>query len=214
MNLSDLMKQFEIRKSSERMVNQAMVMLNPDFKKIDDDNVTVDEFLETLQKSQADEQSSSEERVEPMSDEDLLTIAGIDPASPKAPIILSEIKKQMSKDQSGSSDSQQQLILNQSRKQFSTIIGQPLTGQEAIADVFSGFIEKSIWSYAQPKTNENSSSSTIAFVLSLLIFLSVVSIGSIAKIVWIFAVKLYFFILTRMHLVRVKKLSIEQEVIE
>lgn len=215
MNFADLMKQFEIRKSSERMVNQAMGILNPDFKQMDETNVTVDEFLIAIQKSQETaDQVSPETKPAPMTDEELLRIAKVQPTDPKAPAILAEIKKQMNARDASTAEAQQKLLLDQSRKQFATIVGQPLTGQEAIADIFSDVIEKSIWSHVQATPDQNTSSSTLAFVLSVILFITLVSIGSLLKILWIFFVKICFHGLVRTELVRVKKVSIEQEVIE
>jgi len=97
--------------------------MNPEFKKANQENVTVDEFLLNFQKNQ----STMDIAVPEPSDAELLQMAGVAPSDPRAPQALMQIKKNL-KDTTNTINTQG-LVLEQGRKQLSGIVGKPLSAR-------------------------------------------------------------------------------------
>jgi hypothetical protein len=91
-------------------------------------------------------------------------------------------------------------------------VGTPLSGQEHIADVLSQIIDQRIRTYFKP--NETSTSaSMLPFILSIILFVTLWSLGAMLMILWRFMTAGLFVLLCRLGIIEVQKVMIEQEVI-
>ncbi len=202
----ELLQKLSIDQTSHVILTRALGWMNPEFKKADQQKVTVDEFLLTLQK----QQSVSDTITSPPSDEELLQMVGMQASDPRAPQTLVQLKKELAKN--ATTLNTQSLVLEQGRRQLSGIVGRPVLGQESIADVLSQVIDQRVRTYFKPDT-ASESSSILPFVLSLILFVTLWSLGSLLGIVWRFVTAALFVILRRFGAVEVKKVMVEQEVI-
>lgn len=203
----ELLQKLSIDQASHAMLTRSLGMINPEFKKANQENVTVDQFIMTMQK----DQPMGDFGMGIPSDEELLQMAGMKPTDPRAPQVLTQIKKGLAENSAGIDP--QKLILEQGRKQLSDIVGKPLSGQEPIADVFSQVIDQRVRTYFQPNM-VGGDTTVLPFVLSVILFLTLWSLGAFLAILWRFMTAGAFTLLRRFRIIEVKKVMVEQEVIE
>ena len=203
----ELLQKLAIDTTSHAVLTQVLGMVNPDFRKANQENVTVDEFLLAFQKNQ----SANEVAVPIPSDIELLQMEGMTPADPRATQTLIQIKKGL-KDNAVAIDTRG-LVLDQGRKQLSDIVGKPLSGEESIADVLAQVINQRIRTYFQP-TVANSTSLLLPFVLAVILFVTLWSLGAILTVVWRIITGAAFSFCRRVGVLEIKKVMVEQEVIE
>lgn len=202
----ELLQMLSLDQTSHVLLNRALGMVNPEFKKANQENMTVDEFLMTFQKNQA----LGEVAMTTPPDEELLQMAGLTPSDPRSPQALTQIKSGIEKNTKAISP--QKIILEQSRKQLSDTVGAPLSGQEHIADVLSQIIDQRIRTYFKP-SEANNSTSILPFILSIILFVTLWSLGALLMILWRFMTAGLFALLCRLGVIEVQKVMIEQEVI-
>ncbi|MDD5084289.1 MAG: hypothetical protein PHT88_05185 [Candidatus Moranbacteria bacterium] len=203
----ELLQKLSLDQTSHAVLTQALGLMNPEFRKVNQENVTVDEFLLNFQK----DQSTGDEEVPAPSDEELLQMAGIMPSDPRAPQALTQIKKSL-KDSTGSINTKR-LVLEQGRRQLSGIVGVPLSGNEPIADILSQVIDQRIRTYFRPDV-ANGSASVLPFVLSVILFVTLWSLGAFLGILWRYLAAAIFLALCSFGAIRIQRVMVEQEVIE
>jgi hypothetical protein len=205
-NGEELLQKLSIDQTSNVLLKQALGMMNPEFKKIHKENVTVDEFLLTVPKSD----TTNDQIVSNPSDAELLQMAGVMPTDPRANQVLAQMRDGLKKNTA--SLNTQKLMLEQGKKQLSGIVGKPLSGQESIADVLSQIIDQHIRTYFKPDMT-NDSSLLLSFILSLILFITLWSLGSILSFIWRILTAVLFALLRRFGVIEVNKVMVEQEVI-
>lgn len=203
----ELLRKLSLDQTSHAMLTQSLGIMNPEFRKMDQESVTVDQFIMTMQK----DQPMANVGTDMPSDTELLQMAGMKPTDPRAPQTLARIKKDFQKN--ADAINPQKLILEQGRKQLSDIAGHQLSGQEHIADVLSQVIDQRVRTYFQPNM-VHGNASILPFILSIILFLTLWSLGAILGIVWRFMTAGIFALLRRSDVIEVKKVMVEQEVIE
>lgn len=201
-----LLQRLSVGRVSDAVILKALGWMNPDFKVIDRKEVTVDEFLLSFQKKQTGDDSINNLP----SDEDILRTAGITASDPRSPQVLARVKQGWS--ENAVVVHPQQLILEQSRKQLSDIAGETLTGNEPIAVVLSRIVEQRVQSTLQP-TVAQGSGSMLAFLLALIVFLTLLSFGAILAIAWRAVATIFFVLLRRVGIIEVSKIMVEKEVL-
>ena len=206
-NGEELLQKLSIDQTSHVVLTRVLGWMNPEFKKANQEKVTVDEFLLTLQKNQAIDESAV---TTTPSDAELLQMAGIQPSDPRAPQVLIQLKREWKN--TTITLNTQGLVLEQGRLRLSGIVGRPVLGQESIADVLSQIIDQRVRTYFKPDT-ASGSSSILPFVLSIILFVTLWSLGSVLSIAWRFVTAALFALLRRFGAVEVKKVMVEQEVI-
>lgn len=204
----ELLQKLSLDQASHVMLTRSLGLLNPEFKKVDQEKISVDAFLLTFQEDRPVEDNTVATLP---SDNELLQMAGIKPTDPRAPQALSRMKKEL-EENSGSFDTSS-LILEQSRKQLSEIAGRPLSGQEPIADVLSQIIDHRVRTYFQPNMVNGNNTSVLPFVLSVILFLTLWSLGAVLGIAWRLMTAGAFHLLRRLDIIEVKKVTVEQEVV-
>lgn len=203
----DLLRRLSLDQASHAMLTRTLGLLNPEFKKANQENVTVDEFLLTLQKNQG---MDGEMTMPTPSDAELLRSAGVASTDPRAPQVLGRIKDGLAKNDAALDP--RRLFLEQGRERLSDIAGMPLNGQENIADVLSRIIDHRVRTYFQPDMVDGHAT-ILPFVLSVILFLTLWSLGSILGVVWRVLTAVMFAFLSRSGVIVIKKIPVEQEVI-
>lgn len=174
------------------VVNQILPMIYPDLKNNIEDDLTVDEFILEMSKQNADSFL-----------QDTLENSG---ASSKN---LGINETQMAQ----IIESNQDKIIDQQRKSFAKIAGIPLSGEEKISDVFSEMINNRISEFFSPSLQKNSLP-ILPWIASLILFLTVVSLGSLFGSLAGYLVAFIFWLMRKANLVKVSKVMVEMEVIE
>jgi hypothetical protein len=108
----------------------------------------------------------------------------------------------------------QALILEQGRKQISSMTGREIKGDEKVADLFSGAISDRINNFITPNLGGDGSFPILPIIMAFFLFLSVVSLGSFLSPLWILLASLLFKALVKAKVVTVNKVMKEVEVLE
>lgn len=104
-------------------------------------------------------------------------------------------------------------LLKEGRLKISDLAGREVLGSERISDIFSEIISSKINTYFSPKLVEENSS-IISWITALVLFLTIISLGSFLSFVVIYSAVIIFWILRKTELIKVSKVLVEVEVIE
>ena len=93
------------------------------------------------------------------------------------------------------------------------MVGQNITGNEKIADVFAGLIDKKINDFFQPKITGDLHSSLYSYIVAVILFLTIWPLGTIMAFLWFLIVILVFKIFVYTGLVEIKTVTVQREMI-
>ena len=203
---------FDVSKISRALVPKILSMANEAFKDSNDENMTVDEFILKIQSQSLEGKSIIEARgnVDRLIEEQ----GGKNLSPEQKETIKQEILKKIEKEKTNILETQNNLILEQGRKQFSDTAGFEVKGDEKFYDTISRIINERVNNYFKPGLSENNHSSAITALLALILFLTVMPLGSFLSPLWILFVKLIFHILVKSDMIRIVKVPKEVEMIE
>ncbi len=179
------------------------------FKVLRDETLTVDQFILQSQENYVQNNDFSleaEQMIEAQLPDDLTQIQ------------KDELKKQAMESFYGAksqlSQKNQELILSSGRKQLSDMVGVPITGDEKIADIFTGLMSNKINNYFNTKIEGGEKNSTFSLILALVLFLIIFPLGSIFSVGWFLIAKLVFSLLLRFNVVRIRRVTVLKEILE
>jgi hypothetical protein len=198
---------FDISMVSSKMVEPILGIINPDFKKIQQDGLTVDQFiLENQKNSEVNFLSDNEEAIDQQIPADL--------PSEQRESLKQQALQQIADSQTQLLQKNNELVLQEGREQLAQMTGKDINGNEKIADVFAGLIDKKINDYFQPQVeNNNKSSSLLSYIVAAVLFLTIWPIGSVLSLIWFVIVIIIFKILLYFDLVEIKTVTVEREMI-
>lgn len=190
----------------EPLMTPILGIVNPEFAQASKQDLTIDQFIiQTQQDYQdANDDGSELEFID-------ANIPAEMPAAQKE-ILRQQALSKMNDAKSKLSLQNQQLILQEGRRQFSKIAGRQVEGDEKVSTVFTGMINDRINNYFQP-INGNQKAGFYPLVLSLILLLTIWPLGSLASNVWFALVILFFKIFVRYGLVEIQKVTVEREMI-
>jgi hypothetical protein len=194
------------------IVPKILSITNPEFKSMNKDNLTVDQFILNTQATQLaslPQAKMSAEEMDKIIDEQVGK--NISPA--QRVIYRKEIEKQASAVNTKDGVAQD-FILVQGRKQLSDMAGIELFGDERIADVIAGKIDRSISDFVIPILSSQSSFPAVPVVMALILFLSVFSLGSFVNSFLTIIASAIFLILVKTKIVSIGTVVKEVEIIE
>ncbi len=184
----DLVPRFQVGEGTASVIFRGAAYFYPEFKQLSQEGITVDEFLDSLEQT-------------PQNIKDL--------ASPSY--------NSQSLSQDTLSDGRDialihELYLRTGREQIAQLVGQPVVGNEKIADIFSTAIQyKIIASLRGQKSSQHVSPQIVPLVLAVLLFLTLLPLGTLLSFPWIFLGFLLFRLLLALHVLELVKLPREQE---
>jgi len=184
------------QKISNLIVPRVLAITNPEFKNMNDEKLTVDQFIA---KTQGKQFSVAEE--DAMIDKQI----GRSISSEERFAYRREFEKQIS--------SAQDLAFIQSREKLSEMAGRTLSGDEKISDVLAQKIDNSIAEFVTPTANSNDFPA-LPISMAIILFLSVFSLGSLLSMIWISVAGAIFGVLVKAGVVSVRKIMQEVEVLE
>lgn len=191
----ELVKRFSIGEGTATAVFKTSSYLYPEWKSLATEGTTVDEFLLSLKK---------DETLPP----DILSQAAASPTL--ADYLKQGVLGQVLDEKAVS----QELYLRAGRDQIASLVGRVVSGDEKISDVFSLAIQhKIITALSGEQASEHFSPTIIPFVLSLLLFLTLLPLGSVVSFLWI----IFSFLLFRAALffgwIKLEKVMKEQDIL-
>lgn len=196
---------FDVSAVSSQMVGPILEMMNPDFKKIQDDGLTVDQFIIESQKQNEQKYSIDESVIDQQIPTNL-------PAKQRE-ALKQQALGQLADQKTQIAQNNSTLVLQEGRKQLSQMTGQEIGGSEKIADVFSGLIDKKINDFFQYKLVGDQMSFLLEYIFTAILFLTVWPLGSILCSLCFLAAVIIFKILVACGLVEIKKEMVEREAI-
>lgn len=164
--------------------------INPDFQKLEDENLTIDELiLDNYEKNlENDQESPFSELIKSGQDIPLANFQ-----------ILEELKKQK--------------ILEVGREQFGEMAGRELAGTEKVTEVLTDVVNQKISSFASPNLSSGSFSA-IPIAMTAILFLTIISLGAFILRFLVHLVGFIFWLLLSLKAIKVVKAPVEMEVIE
>lgn len=160
--------------------------VNPSFKKVMEDNLTVDQFI-------VEGQSGSSLEVPEALEAQI-------PSSFVIPEALDSMK--------------QELLLAESRKKLSEISGLDLSGEEKVTDVISQIINKKIVDLVPVSQEKDKKFSPIFLAIAIGLFFSLIALGSILIYLWTAFVYIIFFFLRQVDLIQLGYITTEREILD
>lgn len=174
-------------------LTRALSLLNPEFRSVNVNNLTVDEFLRA---TNGDVESNvqqgfgvSSEFPNDLHDDGMVNFVSLDQ--------IDQIRKDV--------------VLSAGRDRFSRLIGRKLSGDERMADVLSEIVNRRVASFS---TEVESYQNLVPSILAIVVFLTVYSTISLLSFLWIFSVRILFSLLRLFRLVRVVTIPAKQDVIQ
>lgn len=211
-NFEELLPNFSNNKYSGMLASKVLSIINPEYKKISSEETTIDEFIIETQKKQLEEKSSM-----PLPNEQIEN--SINQIGENIPDKQKEEIKNRLKDSLGNAnirimEENEKIILEESRKKFEDLSGKKLTGQEKMSEVFEAIINQKITSYLKPDVNSKTNPSLLQTILTIILFLTIVPLGSFLNIFWVLFCKFVFWILVKFKVITINKIPALVETIE
>lgn len=202
------MPKVDISSFSDKLVGPMLSLMDPSFKSVQTENMTVDQFILQSQKSNEipmDTESVSNDIIESQ------IPANATPQQKDA--FRQASKQQITGMQDKITASNSNLVLIEGRKQLSGIVGREVSGDEKINQVFSGIIDKKMSDFFQPSVVGGDSRFPLALIFSIVLFLTVWSIGSFIFSLWVLGTMGLFYSCKKAGIISVRTITVEREII-
>ncbi|MBP7822225.1 MAG: hypothetical protein KA034_00180 [Candidatus Moranbacteria bacterium] len=106
---------------------------------------------------------------------------------------------------------QKALFLKEGKRRVSDVLGRTVQGDERATDVLSEIINAKIFGTFSGVQKEGKSLDTLRAIIALLLFLSLLSLGSAFGLIWAFLSSVIFWILREGNIVAIRRMPIEAE---
>lgn len=205
--MESAMIKLDLKPITSEVIGPVMGFVNPNFKKIQEDGITVDQFIIESQKQNTELFAENEED---LIDEEVLR----DLPEKQREEFKQEILKQITQQAEQMREENLAVILESGREELSQMVGRKVAGDENITDVFAGFVDERIDNFFQPQIEgDGSHSSLFVYIMTVLLFLTILPLGSIIMIFCFVIAVLAFKLLLRFGIVSIEKMQVEREVI-
>lgn len=212
-DLQYVIPKIQSSKTLDMLTARVLKAINPDFKNISNEDITVDDFIIETQKKQMGDENI------PVIPEDQIGETINNQLGDSLPQDQKDNLKKDAQDKLKDISSQllennQKIILEESRKNLSLMVGKELSGQEKISEIFPQMINKKITDHFRPELSKKNNLPFLPLVMAIILFLTIVPLGSILNIFWVLISKLIFWILVKTNSVSIKKIPELVEIIE
>jgi len=198
----ELVPRFSVGEGAATVVFKTVAYLYPAWKNLADEGMTVDGFLLSLEKD-----GSMSSSISPQ-------YQNIQRSNGEIPTLLSEYIKRGALQSGDGRVLSQELALQAGREQIALLIGRPVVGDEKIADVFSLAIQyKIITALSGEQATRHFSPIIVPVLLAVLLFLTLIPLGSGISLVWIFLGYLIFRGAVFVGWLKLENLEREQQVL-
>ncbi len=200
---------FELGGISETLTPRILSAVNPSFKNIESEDLTVDQFILQIEESQ--KESGGLEINDGDLDKLIGQPSGAELTSQQRELIKKDALEKMNQAEGALDESKKAFILQEGRKKFSEIAGRELTGTEKMSVVFSDAINNKISDYFQPSLAESGGFPLLPMVFSLILLLTIIPLGSFLSRFSIYLCRLVFWIMVKRNYVMIEKVMMEVE---
>lgn len=208
-NKEKFIPKFDISPIAKRFVEPVLVVINPNFRTMKDENLTVNQFI-IKSKQGGNLDMFSDVNFDNEIDEQISKNLPVE----QREILKQEAIKQILDSGEQLSKKNQELIMQEGRKQLSQMVGYELSGNEKISDVFVGFINSRINDYFQPhKANGGEDSHFFSYIIAVILFLTVWPSGVALSVAWFVLIIIIFKIMAYFKLVEIKTVTVQREMI-
>lgn len=202
----ELVSRFRIGEEISTVIFKVAGTINPGFAKLSEGTATVDEFLLSFGQSKSEMESlPQKDSGKRITEQDILS------AFPqlgqysqgKNTVFLSDLDQEQIA---------QELFLESGREQVATLVGRPVAGSEKMSDILSLAVQNKLIAFLRGgEVTRQAPSPAVPFFLSLLLFLTLISLASIFAPLCIFGAELIFLLLLRSGWLEISTFSVEQE---
>ncbi len=212
LDTKQLIPQFYISSLTGNLTTRFLAATNPEIKNIAQENLTVDQFILQTQKGKSQAEDISLET-------DMQIDQMIQEANPGATVAQKKILKEKALQKVASASlemgkEQEGLLLSEGRKQFSEMSGMTLRGDEKMADVLASVVNNKIDQYLGSGAGENKKTSTLPYIMAIVLWLTILPLGSILNTLWIMLAEFFVWILLKVGIVSIRHVPVEMEVLE
>lgn len=198
-----LVPRFSVGEGTASLLIKTVAYLYPQWKDLADEGMTVDGFLRSLKKNDG------------LADQPLPESVQRQLGGAAASQALSQYLKQSTSRSNGDAVSpSEELALEAGREQIALLVGRPVRGSEKITDVFSLAIQhKIIAALSGEQASQHFSPTIVPVILSLLLFFTLLPVGSGVAFVSIGGSLLLFRIALVLHWLRLEREMREQDIL-
>jgi hypothetical protein len=209
----EIVRHFRGNDMTNGLIIKSLSFANPKLKNLDSRTMTVDEFISDLSKDQLQgDLKANEIIVRQASDEVEKKYGDSIPLEEKEKIkndLISQTKSAWDK----TSSENNQLVIEEGRKKLSDLAGVNLKGTEPMSFVFSSIVDWQLMKKIQPE-NENDRFPIYAIIMSAVLFLVILPLGSVIFPLFSLFASLIFFILVKTKAVKIATVPVEKEIFE
>lgn len=205
-----LIPQFRATSMTGNATSKILAWLSPDLKNLDQDSLTVDQFILQIQSDQ--EQQSAQDMDSQI--EEMIEVSNPDMTDTQKKLLKEDMIKQSSIASIEIKNKQEQLIIQEGRKKFSELAGQQLSGKEKVSDILADIVNRKINQYFNPGLNGEQKKSPLPIIMAVGLFLTIWPLGSVLNIAWMLLAELIVRTFIKTNLIHINKIPVEMEVIE
>lgn len=204
MNVPD----FKVTPISKKIVMPLLANFNPSFAAVKDENLSVDQFILQTQEETLEKQTEN-------IDEYLLNLQfPAELTAQELEMIREQARNEILKSQNEVTQKNEQLALMAGHEQLADLVGRQVDGNEKIAEVFTGLVDKKLNDLFRAPSATGEISQTIPIIFTLVLLLTIYPIGSMLAIVLFLLVKTIFYFLCRWNVITIKTITVSKEVLE
>lgn len=198
----EMVPRFRVGDQMTRIIFKVAGFTNPSFAKLSEGEMTVDEFLLSLEQNQQRTDTPPQTNT---SQQDLLN------AYPQMKQFLDGKSLPLSLG-SKSPKTAEELFLDGGRLQIASLVGRPVTGDEKISDILSTAVQNKLVTFLSgEKSTQHVPSQAIPFFLAFLLFLTLLSFASLLVPICILSAQWIFWLSRRFGWLTMSTLMVEQQ---
>ncbi|KKR20246.1 MAG: hypothetical protein UT50_C0019G0001 [Candidatus Moranbacteria bacterium GW2011_GWA2_39_41] len=212
MSSARIIPHFNIGEMTGGLTSKLLSAMNSDFKNLDQDGMTIDQFILQIQKNQSQDADTRDD-INTQVDQ-MIEAAGQNLTIAQKRAMREDALNKMNSASMGMKDAQNQMIVQEGRKKFSEMAGVSLVGDEKVSTVLSNIINHKINQYLGSGLADSQQSSPLIFIMAIGLFLTVLPIGSLLNTLWIIIIEFIIWILIKSETIVIAKIPVEMEIIE
>lgn len=198
----EMVPRFRIGDGVTKILFKTVGVINPSFGQLSEEDMTVDDFLRTLDTHTEEDQHAD---VQNSTSRDMTFL------SSEIDQFLKQKNLSFVSD-TGQIKTEETLFLEGGRKQIASLAGRTVSGDEKISDVLSFTVQSKLIALINGReTLRHMPSQAIPFFLSLLLFLTLLSLSSVIVPICILFSWLLFFLCCKFNLLTLATAPVEQE---
>ncbi|HBR71825.1 MAG TPA: hypothetical protein DEA27_03425, partial [Candidatus Moranbacteria bacterium] len=215
-----LIPKLESNKVMDQVISFGFSKINPEFKNIETENLTVDQFLGEafdmiLKKQMENGENISEGKSLEEINMLLETQMGKELTQAEKEDVANFVETGKNPEQNLEMQAEtKKIAIEQWKKELSNSAGIEIVGNEKVADVFLAMLNKKMDSFSEDNIGEARESSFFPAILAIILFFSIMSVGILVSKIWIPIVAVAVAVLRKFGIVEIVREMREVEVLK